>query len=63
MRDSINKIKNAKIESNKKINKKERRNYDLMNKKKFKSTYIILFNLIIKYLYKIYFFTVNYNVK
>ena len=39
MRDSINKIKNAKIESNKKINKKERRNYDLMNKKKFKSTY------------------------
>ena len=63
MRDSINKIKNAKIESNKKINKKERRNYDLMNKKKFKSTYIILFHLIIKYLYKIYFFTVNYNVK
>ena len=39
MRDSINKIKNAKIESNKKINKKERRNYDLMNKKKFKSIY------------------------
>ena len=38
MRDSINKIKNAKIESNKKINKKERRNYDIINKKKFKST-------------------------
>ena len=37
MRDCINKIKNAENKSIKKINKKEKRNYNIIIKKKFKS--------------------------